>query len=547
MSEPTQPLDATPPADVADDHAPLAAGTVLKDMYRVTALLSDTPAMRVYRVQMLQPWDQCVKCGAKIQDGDQFCEECGAQVEEQTALLQETPASAPAGAALLVDISSDDPDETAVLPQVREVFVGEDSRFAVLPDTSGLMSFQALQADTSAPLDELDTLYVGIAVARGLALLHRHDLALGRLTLADLALTPQREVVLADGSAIRRSEGPSDQHDDVQQLALVLEKLAGISRQTRRLDEAHQPLPLESALANLLSEVRNGTLKDPAIFAQALQTILAEQASPTPLRIRTGYASDPGMIRDHNEDSLLTWDLRLMWDDRLTNIGLYVVADGMGGHDGGEVASGIAIQTVAQVLTPLLLNTMAQGGPVDTEAIGRQVQQAVIQSNVAIYEDSVQRGIDMGTTLTMAVVIGDRAIVGNVGDSRTYLQRDGALQRITKDHSLVQRLVDIGQIGPDEVYTHPNRNAILRSLGDGGELEVDIFQVQLQPGDTLLLCSDGLWEMVRDPQIAAIMTENPAPPDAADALIRAANAGGGEDNISSVVVYFSAPVAAARA
>ena len=163
-----------------------------------------------------------------------------------------------------------------------------------------------------------------------------------------------------------------------------------------------------------------------------------------------------------------------------------------------------------------------------------------------MYEESVRRGNDMGTTLTMAVVIGDRAIVGNVGDSRTYLHRAGTLTRISKDHSLVQRLVDIGQIGADDVYTHPNRNAILRSLGDSAEPDVDTFDVRLEDGDTLFLCSDGQWEMVRDPHMAQIISSHASPPDACDDLIKAANAGGGEDNIAAILVRFSTPIAAAR-
>jgi protein phosphatase len=146
----------------------------------------------------------------------------------------------------------------------------------------------------------------------------------------------------------------------------------------------------------------------------------------------------------------------------------------------------------------------------------------------------------MGTTLTMALTAGDRAIVGNIGDSRTYLYRDGALQRISKDHSLVQRLVDLGQIGPDDVYTHPQRNAVLRSLGDRAELQVDVFSVRVKPGDALLLCSDGQWEMTRDPEMAAIIAANSDPQAACDALIAAANKAGGDDNITSILVKFEA-------
>ena len=144
----------------------------------------------------------------------------------------------------------------------------------------------------------------------------------------------------------------------------------------------------------------------------------------------------------------------------------------------------------------------------------------------------------MGTTITMALVAGDRAVIGNIGDSRTYIYREGALRRITNDHSLVMRLVDIGQITEDEIYTHPQRNAVLRSLGDKPELEVDLFSERLRSGDALLLCCDGQWEMTRNPQMAEIIAQHDDPQDACDALIAAANAAGGEDNITSVLVRF---------
>jgi len=542
VSEPTQPMTGGTqplnPVNQPEEHEPFAIGTVLKDIYRVTALLTDTPTLRVYRVALLEPWDHCARCGAALQASDQFCEECGAQVEEQTALLQETPAAQPIGAALLDDLP-DDPARAA-LPTVREVFVGEDSRFAVLPDGTSLVRFDTLLSEPNTFVDQTDAVDIGIQVARALAYLHRHGLALGQLTLADLALTNKREIKLADAGAIRRSLGKEDQLDDVEHLGLVLEKMAGIQRQTRRLDDSNNPSPLDSAFATILSDLRAKRITDASILAQTLETLLAEQATPISLRVRTGYATDVGMIRDHNEDSVLTWDLRLNWDAKPVNVGLYVVADGMGGHEGGEVASGLAITTTAQTLVPTLLDPQLHAGPVSSKHLAELVKQAAFQANQAVYEESVRRKNDMGTTLTMAVVIGDRAIVGNVGDSRTYLYRDGKLQRISKDHSLVQRLIDIGQLDPDDIYTHPQRNAILKSLGDSGDPGTDTFEVQLQPNDALFLCSDGMWEMVRDPKMAALFAEHANPADLCDALIEAGNAGGGEDNISVVVVRFDA-------
>src|SRR5947208_5006622 len=135
------------------------------------------------------------------------------------------------------------------------------------------------------------------------------------------------------------------------------------------------------------------------------------------------------------------------------------------------------------------------------------------------------------------MMVGDHAYIVNVGDSRTYMLRDGKLYQLTNDHSLVGQLVAGGLIEPDDVYTHPQRSQIFRSLGDKLNVQIDIFKQQVHPGDILLSCSDGLWEMVRNPQIADILNHASDPQTACTQLIDAANAGGGEDNVSAVVVF----------
>lgn len=143
----------------------------------------------------------------------------------------------------------------------------------------------------------------------------------------------------------------------------------------------------------------------------------------------------------------------------------------------------------------------------------------------------------LGATVTAALVVEGMAFIANVGDSRTYLMRNGKLERVTRDHSLVERLVEAGQIDREDVYDHPSRNLIYRSLGAGhAEVDVDIFNVQLQPGDSLLLCTDGLWEMVHDPQLASILGEDPDPDAVCAMLIDKANENGGEDNITALLV-----------
>ena len=153
-----------------------------------------------------------------------------------------------------------------------------------------------------------------------------------------------------------------------------------------------------------------------------------------------------------------------------------------------------------------------------------------------ICERGRKKDSDLGSTVTAALVIGNVATVANVGDSRTYLLRQEKLERITQDHSLVARLADAGVIKPEEIRTHPQRNQIYRCLGHKPKLDVDTFTIQLQAGDRLILCSDGLWEMVLDDDIQRIVEKARTPQKACDVLIEEANRAGGDDNISVIVV-----------
>jgi PPM family protein phosphatase len=309
------------------------------------------------------------------------------------------------------------------------------------------------------------------------------------------------------------------------------------------------------------------------------------------LRLIAASKTDVGKQREQNEDNCYT---QIIEDDRRAS-GLFIVADGMGGYHAGEVASKIAVQTVSEMLKSVLGPTSSQptmplnrsrgrdkGAKVTrklpaveekgsesvatdagvaeeaetpsahsaqaTQALSESValehysdmlRNAIEQSSEKIveYGDEHKEARGLGSTITAALVIAGQAFIANVGDSRTYLLRNGKLTRITSDHSLVERLVQSGQIDREDVYDHPSRNLIYRSLGAGrAEVDVDIFTERLLPGDALLLCSDGLWEMVRDPQLTNILTEVDDLNETVDLLIQRANENGGEDNISAVLV-----------
>ncbi len=276
------------------------------------------------------------------------------------------------------------------------------------------------------------------------------------------------------------------------------------------------------------------------------------------LRIEAASQTNSGQVREQNEDHC--YYLVSSTDEEAR--GLFIVADGMGGYQAGEVASKLAVDEIREVLNPLFAPSAGQETTVlaplsspeggaktkrltetrEVAKINEKLKQAITRANEVIvnYGKARKEAKGLGSTVTTAVVLGKNAYIANVGDSRTYLLRKGALRAITKDHSLVARLVDAGHITPEQVYDHPQRNLIYRSLGAGHHnVEVDVFYQTLEPADVLLLCTDGLWEMVREGEIKRILSEDIPLETICQHLIDAANQGGGEDNITAIVVRCS--------
>lgn len=257
------------------------------------------------------------------------------------------------------------------------------------------------------------------------------------------------------------------------------------------------------------------------------------------LKASHGQSTHPGQRRERNEDAVVTFTYDKEQDGRTVPIGFYLVADGMGGYEAGDLAS----RTVNQVVTERIIQIQVLPDlRKSTRKLTREnvpariLSEAIERANEAIVAHGKKSDSNLGSTVTSALIIGDVATVANVGDSRTYLLRDGRLEQITQDHSVVARLVDAGVIKPEEVRSHPQRNQIYRCLGHKPAVDVDTFTVQLRQDDRLVLCSDGLWEMVPDAEIQRIVEGARTPQKASDELIEAANRAGGRDNIAVVVV-----------
>jgi len=218
--------------------------------------------------------------------------------------------------------------------------------------------------------------------------------------------------------------------------------------------------------------------------------------------------------------------------------GVFIVADGMGGHAAGEVASEMAVQIIARELGSLR-------GLTDEEA-GERLRNAIIESNSAIFDRTLtehdKRG--MGTTITSLVLLPQRYLIGQVGDSRAYLLRGDQLLQITKDHSYVQEQVDLGLLTPEQARVHPYSNVITRCIGANAEVVPDLYFGNLRPDDVLLLASDGLTGMLEDPHLSGILSGEGGPQQWVDRLINEANRRGGLDNITAIAIRIEPDVPA---
>jgi len=284
-----------------------------------------------------------------------------------------------------------------------------------------------------------------------------------------------------------------------------------------------------------------GLIKETQPLSQSAQPVIQTRRltppksySSTNRRVKVGTASDIGG-RGNNEDAAIT----LMTNTEVTGspppIGIFMVADGMGGHQNGEFASSIAVRTVAQaIIQEVIIPQLEERdmNSADQKTIPEVLAEAMSAANTAVQLE-VPGG---GTTATCAVIRADLAYVAHVGDSRAYLITDGNLELITRDHLLVRRLQELGQLTPQEADAHPQRNVLYRAIGQNETLEVDAATRRLPPSSRLLLCSDGLWGVIGDERINEIVAKYPDPQEACDQLVAAANDDNGPDNITVVLV-----------
>jgi len=275
--------------------------------------------------------------------------------------------------------------------------------------------------------------------------------------------------------------------------------------------------------------------EDDTVVGQTRQLPPFETVVPLPgQRLTFGQLSDVGMVRSNNQDAMYSLIASSSSSDDLVDVGLFVVADGMGGHHDGEKASAITTRIVARNVVDAIVMGLLDQVMDDPErpSISEVLREAVQTANETVTK-KIPEG---GTTVTIAVIIGDLAYIAHVGDSSAYLITQDSIEQVTRDHSLVQRLIELDQLTLEEAAEHPQRNVLYRAIGQSETLDVDAITRRLPPRARLVLCSDGLWNLVSEQTIHETVLRHSNPQEACNKLVEMANERGGPDNITVILV-----------
>lgn len=554
VSQPASGLETKPLS--APAFAPLPPGALLNGRrYQVVEVISKSPKLNAYLVED-RLRRHCPKCGSMTSKvDDEYCTDCGASFSDEPLehpgyLLRETL----------------DPDMLAQETRIAELGLRHDglvniyhafqerpyephSRFYVVSDPDEGTSLTSLPH----PQPEEKVLAWSKQLAEALAYLHTHGVIHRNIRPENIRLVDSQAKLTNFGLAEVKAPKAAPKEWFANDIRALSQALHGLL-------EGQTPSP---AVAAIFNKALSPNLEERYATAEALAADLSEALEalrrPSSVTLLVGRRSDPGRVRELNEDSLLTLEIEQVLQSVSTPVGLYAVADGMGGHSAGEIASALSISTLARtilskVMLPVIEEAQAEAsatssaeftprkaeglsaGPGTILDYGELLKEACLEANRAVYERGRTVRSDMGTTLVAALVVGSEAYIANIGDSRAYRVNGQEIQQITTDHSVVERLVATGQITKEEARTHPDRNLIYRTIGDKPQVEIDVFHQSLNRGDWLVLCSDGLHGLVEDAQIQQMVTTCLHPQAACEELVRLANQAGGDDNITVIAI-----------
>jgi serine/threonine protein phosphatase PrpC len=546
---PTQPLGKNGPDTVPlnpPEYSPLPPGALLHERrYEILSVVSPGPKINVYRAEENVEQRVCPKCGENRNSWtDHYCSSCGVQLEDVIGtrpvyLIKESPS----------DQTFQAESQIARLGLKHPHIIALHDAFSYIPYGRTPRGYLVMEQVDMSPLahlpvpqEEHKVLTWAIQLAQALDYLHQNHVVHSRVK-AD-------NIFVDDGSArltnfnvasiipkagwqtIAPQRYAEDIHSLVQTLYYLLtgqEKLGAASVS-----------PAWARIFNRVAGPPEQSYQTAAELVADLQAMAEERQRPASAALWVGCTSHVGQVRELNEDSLLTLELNQVYQSVNRPVGLYIVTDGMGGHQGGEVASAMATQIVATRLLNAVVAPALGQESLPPESIETILKDAILEANLQIRNRGRSMGNDMGTTIVMAIIVGDTAYIANVGDSRAYLLDGTGIRQISVDHSLIQRLLDTGQITPDEAKVHPQRSAIYRVLGDKPRVEVDTFVHRFKRGERLLLCSDGLNGMIGNDVIHQLVVTSPDPQTACSALVEAANAAGGGDNVTVILMQAEA-------
>jgi len=473
--------------------------------------------------------------------------------DSKRVLLRERPLADARVLSSLAEQTTDLLHPALVIPE--RFFAYDERAYLVLPDIAGTRLSARVGLTT-----EREALSWGIQLCQILSALHRNGLLCielppdgvlldkeGRIRLTHVeSLSRKMESlalpVVTDGYAAPEvyREGVVGEQADVFAIGALLFSLVVGKRLPVEGWAVHPAAPVfypEKVVSPDFERVlRKALAVDPqARYADMNQLKAAFLTLNRVSRVRSAWLTDVGQIRDHNEDAVLVREYGQGTITGKAFAGLYVVSDGMGGAEAGEVASALTIQTIAYRVE----STLHDSPTLDASARETCLREAVEASNAAIlgYAQQHPESAGLGATVVAALIQEQQLSVAWVGDSRAYLWEQGELRQLSHDHSLVARLVEIGQLSPEEARTHEHRNVLLRSLGNKAQVSAEVVSLPLRRGARLLLCSDGLTGHVEDSALKDVLSRHRDPFDAAVELVAAANGDGGSDNISVVVVF----------
>lgn len=543
---------------------PTEIGHIINNRYEITKVLHPLKNSNCYHVRAsdkTMKW--CGQCGRKnSDDNSQFCSYCGYDLSDNHFLLLEGDKHAINGIkkVLMAHIQHE-----GVL-KFFDRFHFDGRYYAVAQLCEG----KTLDAAPKS-LNAHTLINWCLVLGGALANLHKHGLYQPDLSLPGILLRVDgpKLVNFSTCKYISNRQGTRKRANrmrkkDMKTLAKIFQKL--IAKAEVLSDGWGRKEGLISVFKEILTKVIKDEFRTIGEFLRELERLkyytisapirkksgtvtskLTETQNGT--KILIGKGSDRGILRRLNEDSVAIYEYTSIFESVHNPIGLCIVADGMGGHKNGEVASRIAIQTISERINKALFAAgfKENGFCTDDTELKKIMENAIFEASDKIHTIARAKQSDMGATITAALIMSEKAFIINVGDSRIYHLNHDGFHLVSEDHSLVYRLFKVGQITYNEIYTHPHRNQLLRCLGESALRKnlnamaenahhAYFYSRELRKGDQLLLCSDGLWEMIPDDKLETILESSSHPQQACDELIQTANNNGGEDNISVIVV-----------